>query len=127
MSALHPAINKSRVLNAYHAFIVQPVGDFNPANWQGVPQSYRIVEYVGQKKHRGDADAWRFLHNRQAISDASLNRWAIVVPQKTASVKSPMSDSPAPGTGHAHAAAVSTGPNGCREINSPLAAEAVGV
>lgn len=86
MSALHPAINKSRVLNAYHAFIVEPVGDFAPANWQGVPQSYRIVEYVGQKKHRGDADAWRFLHNRQAIGDASLNRWAIVVPQKTASI-----------------------------------------
>ena len=87
MSALHPAINKSRVLNAYHAFIVEPVDAFTPVNWQGIPQSYRIVEYVGQKKHRGDADAWRFLHNRQALGSdqASLRRWAIVVPQKSQS------------------------------------------
>ncbi len=89
MSALHPAINKSRVLNSYHAFIVEPVGPFAPSNWQGVPQSYRIVEYVGMKKHRGDADAWRFLHNRQALGDAAVSapsalaRWAIVVPQKS--------------------------------------------
>ena len=85
MSALHPAINKTRIQNSYHAFIVEPVDAFDPANWQGVPPSYRIVEYVGQKKHRGDADAWRFLHNRQAIGDASLNRWAIIVPQKAQS------------------------------------------
>lgn len=88
MSALHPAINKTCVLNSYHAFIVEPVGAFAPANWQGVPQSYRIVEYVGMKKYRGDADAWRFLFNREAIGDAArrsqapFKRWAIVVSQK---------------------------------------------
>ena len=85
MSALHSAINKSRVLNSYHAFIVEPVDAFTPVNWQGVPASYRIVEYVGQKKHRGDADAWRFLYNRQSLADAALTRWAIIVPQKSQS------------------------------------------
>jgi len=85
MSALHSAINKSRVQNSYHAFIVEPVDAFTPINWQGVPPTYRIVEYVGQKKHRGEADAWRFLHNREVIGDASLNRWAIIVPQKSQS------------------------------------------
>ena len=84
MSALHPSISKNRVLNTWHAFIVEPVGEFQPTNWQGIPQSYRIVEYVGQKKHRGDADAWRFLKNREAIGEGSLGRWAIVVPQKPA-------------------------------------------
>ncbi len=85
MSALHPAISKTRIQNSYHAFIVEPVDAFTPANWQGIPASYRIVEYVGQKKHRGDADAWRFLHNRQAIGEAALDRWAIIVPQKSQS------------------------------------------
>lgn len=85
MSALHPAINKTRIQNTYHAFIVEPVDAFAPVNWQAVPSSYRIVEYVGQKKHRGDADAWRFLHNREAIGEAALGRWAIIVPQKAQS------------------------------------------
>jgi len=82
MSALHPAINKTRVLNRWHAFIVEPVEGFEPTNWLGIPQGYRIVEYVGPKKDRGDADAWRFLYNRKAIGDSSLSRWAVVVPQK---------------------------------------------
>lgn len=88
MSALHSAVQRSSKKSAsansapsinYHAFLVEPTGDFHPGNWQDKPSSYRIVEYLGQKKYRGDADAWRFLHNREAIRNASTQRWAIYV------------------------------------------------
>ena len=61
----------------FHAFIVEPSPDFQPSNWQQTPRHYRIVEYVGPKGLRGPADAWKFLHNHDALHRGDQKRWAI--------------------------------------------------
>ncbi len=77
MTALHSAVTRKHRGIQFIAMVVEPTGDFQPGNWQDMPQSYRIVELAGSKPHRGDADAWRFLHNREAMKNGKINRWAI--------------------------------------------------
>ena len=63
--------------DSYHAFLVEPGPDFEPTNWQDKPRQYRILQYLGEKRFRGRADAWRFLHNHQALSIGNTSIWAI--------------------------------------------------
>ena len=83
MTALHPSVKKQTRTANFLALVVEPTGSFLPRNWQDIPGAYRIVEFIGHKKHRGEADAWRFLYNRDAMqpshrrSDVGPNRWAI--------------------------------------------------
>ncbi len=79
MTALHSAVAKKNRSDQFVAMVVEPTEDFQPSNWQDTPRAYRIVELAGNKKHRGDADAWRFLFNRNAIKNGKVNRWAIWV------------------------------------------------
>ena len=79
MTALHSAVTKRNKHEQFVAMIVEPTEDFEPGNWQDTPRGYRIVELAGAKKHRGDADAWRFLFNRDAMKNGHVNRWAIWV------------------------------------------------
>jgi hypothetical protein len=64
---------------SFHAFLVEPMPGFKPTNWQDKPQHYRIVEYLGPKRFKGRADAWRFLHNHEAIDSGNVGTWAIYV------------------------------------------------
>jgi hypothetical protein len=62
----------------YHAFLVEPMPGFAPNNWQQKPDHYRILEYVGPKHFKGRADAWKFLHNHDAIErGGEITQWAI--------------------------------------------------
>ena len=61
----------------FHAFLVEPQPDFKPSNWRQTPAHYRIVEYVGPKHFKGRADAWKFLHNHEAIHKDNVGTWAI--------------------------------------------------
>ncbi len=70
---------KSRPKTRYHAFIVEPDADFAPKNWQEKPANYRVIEYLGEKEFLGRADAWRFLHNHEAIESRNFKRWAVWV------------------------------------------------
>lgn len=79
MTALHSAVTKQNKRDQFVAMVVEPTEEFEPGNWQDIPRAYRIVKLAGSKKHRGDADAWRFLFNRDAIKNGSVNRWAIWV------------------------------------------------
>jgi hypothetical protein len=63
----------------YHALLVQPSPEFEPTNWQDKPEHYRVLEYLGPKLFRGRADAWRFLHNHQAIETGDRRSWAIYI------------------------------------------------
>ena len=63
----------------YHAFLVQTSPEFEPTNWQDKPNQYRILEYLGPKRFKGRADAWRFLHNHQALETGNTAVWAIYV------------------------------------------------
>jgi hypothetical protein len=63
----------------YHALLVEPTPDFSPTNWQDKPANYRIVEYLGPKQYRGRADAWRFMHNHEALENGQIETWAIYV------------------------------------------------
>ena len=79
MTALHSAVKKSKTTQ-FVAMVVEPTANFHPSNWQDTPQSYRVVEVTGNKKHRGEADAWRFLFNRDALkANGSIRRWGIWV------------------------------------------------
>lgn len=64
---------------SFHAFLVEPLADFQPKNWQDKPKNYRILEYLGPKQYLGRADAWRFLHNHRALETGELQTWAIYV------------------------------------------------
>ena len=70
---------RPRPAAGYHAFLVQPLAGFEPKNWQDKPKHYRILEYVGSKLFLGRADAWRFLHNHQALEKGNFEAWAIYV------------------------------------------------
>jgi len=71
---------RKRTHNNYHAFLVKPTKDFCPSNWQQKPESYKIIEYLGPKNRLGSVDAWRFLHNHQAIAEGTAAEgWAIYV------------------------------------------------
>jgi len=63
MTALHSAVTKKNKYDQIVAMVVEPTEEFQPSNWQDTPRAYRIVQLAGNKKHRGDADAWRFLFN----------------------------------------------------------------
>ena len=79
MTALHSAVKKSKT-KQFIAMVVEPIANFRPSNWQDTPQSYRVVEITGNKKHRGEADAWRFLFNRDVLkANGSIQRWGIWV------------------------------------------------
>jgi len=60
-----------------HAFLVEPMPGFTPTNWRQKPDHYRILDYVGPKHFKGRADAWKFLHNHNAIMRGDFNQWAI--------------------------------------------------
>ncbi len=79
MTALHSAVTKKNKYDQIVAMVVEPTEEFQPSNWQDTPRAYRIVQLAGNKKHRGDADAWRFLFNRDAMKNGQVNRWAIWV------------------------------------------------
>lgn len=70
---------KSRPMASYQAFLVEPGPDFEPRCWRDRPQSYRVLEYAGTKRFLGRADAWRFLHNHNAIQRNDFRSWAIIV------------------------------------------------
>lgn len=61
----------------FHAFLVEPHPGFVPKNWRENPKHYRIIEYVGPKHFKGRADAWKFLHNHEAIHQNEVVQWAI--------------------------------------------------
>ena len=61
----------------YHAFLVEPAPGFEPSNWQQNPDYYKVVEYVGPKFFKGQADAWKFLHNHEKQNQAAIDTWAI--------------------------------------------------
>lgn len=77
MTALHSAVRKQLKKPNYLALIVEPTDSFLPRNWQDIPSAYRIVEYVGDKKHRGDADAWKFIHNKEVMSESRLSSCSV--------------------------------------------------
>jgi hypothetical protein len=58
---------------------VEPEPGFEPKNWRDKPKSYRVIEYVGPKRFRGNADAWRFLHNQRQLQSNKLDAWAILL------------------------------------------------
>jgi hypothetical protein len=71
---------RKRPENSYHAFLVKPSEDFCPSNWQQKPEAYQIIEYLGPRNRLGSVDAWRFMHNHQAISQGTAtDGWAIYV------------------------------------------------
>jgi hypothetical protein len=71
---------RKRKTSEYHAFLVKPMEAFCPNNWQQKPDSYQIIEYLGPKNRLGSVDAWRFLHNHQAIAQGkAADSWAIYV------------------------------------------------
>ena len=61
----------------FHAFLVEPQPGFNPTNWQQTPEHYRILEYTGPINFLGRADAWRFMHNHDAIQSGQTGKWAM--------------------------------------------------
>ena len=65
--------------NCYHAFLVEPMPGFRPTNWQDKPQHYRIIEYIGPKQFKGQVDAFRFLHNHNALAKRDTGVWAMYV------------------------------------------------
>jgi hypothetical protein len=79
MTALHSAVKKRNRNKQFVAMVVEPSEEFVPSNWQDTPKAYRIVELAGNMKHRGDADAWRFLFNRDVMKVGPVDRWAIWV------------------------------------------------
>lgn len=70
---------RKKPASLYHALLVEPDEEFNPRNWQDKPRQYRVLEYLGPKRFLGRADAWRFLHNHQALEKGKTNVWAIHV------------------------------------------------
>lgn len=68
---------KRKPLSQFHTFLVQPEPGFEPTNWRQNPSHYRIVEYVGPQMLKGSADAWKFLHNHEAIEKGETRHWAI--------------------------------------------------
>ena len=68
---------RSKLPTRFHAFLVEPQPDFKPSNWRQTPEHYRIIEYVGPKHFKGRADAWKFLHNHDAIQQENVCTWAI--------------------------------------------------
>jgi hypothetical protein len=68
---------RSKPKARYQAFIVEPAPGFKPTNWRQTPTHYRIVEAAGARPFKGNADAWKFLHNHDALADQTTNRWAI--------------------------------------------------
>ncbi|MFK7768309.1 MAG: hypothetical protein AB8B55_13880 [Mariniblastus sp.] len=71
----------------FHAFIVEPTPDFEPTNWRQTPTHYRIVRYLGPKEFKGSADAWKFMHNHEALheerSGKHMNEWALYLDFET--------------------------------------------
>ena len=63
-------------------FIVEPAPGFEPKNWRQTPDHYRILECVGPMYFLGSADAWKFLHNHEALRQQSTNRWALFLDAK---------------------------------------------
>ena len=61
----------------FHAFIVEPTVGFKPTNWRQTPTHYRVVGYLGPKEFRGSADAWKFLHNHEAMKEEQIGEWAL--------------------------------------------------
>ncbi|MDE0934822.1 MAG: hypothetical protein OSA89_02810 [Mariniblastus sp.] len=61
----------------YHAFLVKPAPGFVPSNWKQTPDYYKVLQYLGPKHFKGQADAWRFLHNHEKQNHASIDVWAI--------------------------------------------------
>lgn len=61
----------------YHAFLVEPAPGFSPSNWQQNPEYYKVLHYVGPKYFKGQADAWKFLHNHEKQNQGSIDVWAI--------------------------------------------------
>ena len=61
----------------YHAFLVEPAPGFAPSNWQQNPDYYKVIEYLGPKFFKGQADAWKFLHNHEKQNQGSIKTWAI--------------------------------------------------
>jgi len=78
-----------RPTQRYIALIVKPLPGFNPSSWQDVPQTYRVIEFVGPKQFRGRADAWRFMENKAVLDEWKneqgimqkdpIQRWAVVI------------------------------------------------
>ncbi|MGI9497352.1 MAG: hypothetical protein ACR2NK_14945 [Mariniblastus sp.] len=67
----------------YHAFLVEPAPGFEPSNWQQNPDFYKVVEYLGPKFFKGQADAWKFLHNHEKQNQAAIDTWAIYLDDPT--------------------------------------------
>jgi hypothetical protein len=71
---------RTKTKSEYHAFLVKPTADFCPSNWQEKPESYQIIEYLGPRQRLGRVDAWRFMHNHDAITQGTAqDGWAIYV------------------------------------------------
>lgn len=61
----------------YRCFLVRPLGDFSPRSWQDCPKHFAIIERVKTSPLLGKVDAWKWLHNTQAIERQSTDCWAI--------------------------------------------------
>lgn len=74
------SILRTRSTTNYRCYLVRPVGNFNPHNWQEKPARYTILERVGETNRLGKADANRFLHNHAAIENGTANQcWFVVL------------------------------------------------
>ncbi len=61
----------------YRCYLVRPVGNFSPKNWQEKPARFQIVEKLEVTNSLGKADAHRFLVNHAAIEARDFSSWFI--------------------------------------------------
>ena len=70
----------------YRVFLVRPVGDFTPRNWQQRPERFQVIERLETTNRVGRADSLCWLQNQKALESGSLDVWAVILPpQKTKS------------------------------------------
>jgi hypothetical protein len=63
--------------SCYRCYLVRPIGDFQPKNWQDRPKRFSIIKAVAAWPFLGNADAWRFMQNHPLVGSQNPSQWAI--------------------------------------------------
>ena len=64
----------------HRVYLVRPVGDFTPRNWQSKPNRFQIIKRLETTPRIGRADSLCWLQNQKALESGSLDVWAVILP-----------------------------------------------
>jgi len=68
-----------RAVTQYRLYLVQPIGDFQPTNWQQKPSRFEIVSRLATSSSLGKIDSAKFLFNNTALSQPRIDSWYVVL------------------------------------------------